>query len=302
MSISLTQVRRFIVAANVGRLTEAAEELHVTQAAMSSSIGALEDELGVKLFERRAHGVELTPIGRELLAYARQIEVATSDLLRAARFSGTTLTGNVRAATTFTGAAYVIAAKAVDFERAYPAVKLEIDEGSLEYTLQRLRENRADVAVLIGSASFRSLGFEVRPLLRSPRRLWLAPDHPLAHDANITLAKVAKYPYVMLTMDHTEEATMAFWSSRGLVPRTRYRLSALEGVREIIAKGGGVTILSDLVYRGWTVDGRRIVRRELDADIPPMEISAVQLASRTPSEAENAFLKFLTSETHPAST
>ena len=77
--MELYQLRGFAAVAETGHLTRAAERLHLSQPALSAQIKALEDELGVPLFERLPSGMELTPAGRSLLPEAQKVVAAAQE-------------------------------------------------------------------------------------------------------------------------------------------------------------------------------------------------------------------------------
>ena len=67
------------------------------------------------------------------------------------------------------------------------------------------------------------------------------------------LEDVARYPYVLLTVDEADETTRQYWGE--LRPQVFVETSSIEAVRSIVANGNGVTILSDMVYRPWSLGG-----------------------------------------------
>ena len=97
--MELYQLRSFAAVAELGHLTRAADRLHISQPALSAQIKALEDELGVPLFERLSSGMELTAAGRRLLPEAHKV-VAAAQVLRshASAFKGE-VAGRVRVGT-----------------------------------------------------------------------------------------------------------------------------------------------------------------------------------------------------------
>src|SRR5437868_4512674 len=97
--MELYQLRSFAAVAELGHLTRAAEKLHISQPALSAQIKALEDELGVALFERTPSGMTLTPAGQRLLPEATKVVIAAGVLSSHAKaFAGET-TGRVRVGT-----------------------------------------------------------------------------------------------------------------------------------------------------------------------------------------------------------
>jgi len=83
--MELYQLRTFAAVAEEGHLTRAAERLHVSQPAVSGQIKALEQELGLRLFDRSASGMLLTVAGRELLGHAQRVLTAAEELKQSAR-------------------------------------------------------------------------------------------------------------------------------------------------------------------------------------------------------------------------
>jgi DNA-binding transcriptional LysR family regulator len=93
--MELYQLRAFITVAETGRLTRAAERLHLSQPALSAQIKALEDSLDQQLFERGSTGMALTRMGRELLPLAQRVLAAADSLKRAAHAHRTEIAGKV---------------------------------------------------------------------------------------------------------------------------------------------------------------------------------------------------------------
>jgi len=129
-------------------------------------------------------------------------------------------------------------------------------------------------------------------LVYSRRRLWLSVEHPLLRASALTLEDIAKEPYIMLTVDEAGKTAERYWKPTGLRPRTIIRTSSVEAVRGMVAAGMGVTILSDMVYRPWSLDGQRIELRPVAANIPSMDVGLVWNKKREPSPATRLFREF----------
>jgi DNA-binding transcriptional LysR family regulator len=109
-------------------------------------------------------------------------------------------------------------------------------------------------------------------LVRSPRRLWLPADHPLLNHAEVGLADIASLPYIALTVDEAFQTAMRYWDCTPYRPQVIFRTSSVEAVRTMVASGMGVTILSDLVYRHWSLEGQRLETRDIVEPIPSMDV------------------------------
>jgi DNA-binding transcriptional LysR family regulator len=79
----------------------------------------------------------------------------------------------------------------------------------------------------------------------------------------------------MVTADEAEESTLAYWKSRRIKPNIAFRTMSIEAVRGLVAHGFGVTVLSDMVFRPWSLEGKRIEARPILDLVPPMEVGAV---------------------------
>jgi len=101
------------------------------------------------------------------------------------------------------------------------------------------------------------------------------------------------YPYIMLMVDEGQESAMRYWRSVGREPNVVFRTSSLEALRGMVAYGFGVSILSDMVYRPWSLEGRRIDVRTLTDAVPPMEVGLVWRPDEDLSAPARALHQFL---------
>lgn len=144
--VNLELYRVFYTVAKCGSLTRAAEELFISQPAVSQAIKQLESQLGTSLFNRTHRGMELSVQGGKLIY--KQVEEALA-LLDAAENKlielKTTATGTIRVGATDSIFSNILAEKIVAFNEKYPAVKFELITGTTPETLNQLKENRCDV-------------------------------------------------------------------------------------------------------------------------------------------------------------
>ena len=76
----------------------------------------------------------------------------------------------------------------------------------------------------------------------------------------------------MLTVDEAAHSSMKYWNANNCSPDIKLRTSSVEAVRSLVANGQGVTILSDMVYRPWSLEGRRIETVPTNVEIPTMDV------------------------------
>jgi DNA-binding transcriptional LysR family regulator len=293
VSVSLKQIRYFIAAADSGQISQAAVELSVSQSAVTSAIQQLEGFLGVRLFDRNPNGVALTVEGSRFLLHARNVMATVEEAMRVTRSTHTTVDGPVRVGVTYTVAGYFLPRHHARFARNFPNVTLDLYEASRPVIEQALLDGALDIAVILVSNLENRDRLASETLMRSRRRLWLPAEHPLLRAPQIGLADVAAHPYVMLTVDEASQTAGRYWSRTPHRPNVVFRTSSVEAVRSMVAAGMGVTILSDMVYRPWSLEGQRIETRALADEIPSMDVGLAWLRDRPTSLATRAFQDFL---------
>ncbi len=138
------RARAFLVTAEEGSLSAAARALGLTQPTLGRQVSALEDELGVALFERRATSLELTPNGVELLGHVRRMADAASGLSLSASGKAQSIEGNICISATEVVAAYVLPPVVRRLRRRHPGIIVEIIASNSTSDLKR---READIAV-----------------------------------------------------------------------------------------------------------------------------------------------------------
>ena len=88
----------------------------------------------------------------------------------------------------------------------------------------------------------------------------------------MTFHDAAREPYIMLTVDEAADTTLRYWKQAGAEPNVILSTSSIEAVRSLVAGGLGITILSDMVYRPWSLESERIELRDIDGVVPHMEV------------------------------
>ena len=293
MSLSLRQIRYFLATAEKRQVSLAAASLNVSQSTVTAALQQLELSLGVSLFRRLPSGVELTAEGSRFLTHARNVMAAVTAAQRAPLSEDRALRGVVRVAVTYTVAGYFLPPHYARFARAYPDIRVELTELPRPAIEQELKAGAFDFAVMLVSnlQDHASLASEI--LFRSRRRLWLPVEHPLLSAESVDLTDVARAPYVMLTVDEANQTASRYWRPTGLSPNVIFVTSSVEAVRSMVADGLGLTILSDMVYRPWSLEGQRIEQRNLATAVPTMDVGLAWRRSEKLGSAARAFADFL---------
>ena len=293
MTITLKQLDYFIATAESGQVSHAAVELNISQSAVTAAIKTLEADLGVRLLERSHAGVRLTMEGARFLEHARVITGAVAAAVRSPLRDRKGLEGKLRLGMTYTVVGYYMSRHYTRFRKTYPQIEVEVLELPRDALESGLMSGEIDMAVMLVSnlAHTEELAQEV--LMRSNRRLWLSADHHLLARQEISLADVAAEDYVMLTVDEARTTAARYWDAAGLTLRPVLTTSSVEAVRSLVAAGMGVTVLSDMVYRPWSLEGQRIEVRRLVEPIPSMDVGLAWSRDRPIGPAAAAFRAFM---------
>lgn len=293
MALSLKQVRYFIATADTGQVSQAGITLNVSQSAITAAIQQMEESLGVALFRRKPSGVSLTAEGARFLHHARSIMAAVNAAERAPLTEDTALAGTVRVGVSYTVMGYFLPRHYTRFARSYPRIRIELHELPRNAIESGLNDNSLDLAVMLVSNLQDKKRLASETLLRSKRRLWLPVEHPLLTADTVTLDNIADQPYIMLTVDEANQTATKYWKPTGLRPNIVLKTSSVEAVRSMVADGIGITVLSDMVYRPWSLEGQRIEVRNLVGDIPSMDVGMAWNKAKPQSPATKTFHDFL---------
>lgn len=292
---TLRQIRYFIAAAEAQKITSAASALNISQSAITIAIQELEAELGLSLFTRSASGISLTFEGVRFLSHARNIEAIVADAVRAMRSATHSVQGRLRLGMTYTVAGYFLFPLLARFRRTFPAITIDLHEHDRAEIERKLREQEIDVALLLVSNLDDRARIAHRMLLRSKRRLWLSSGHRLLKAPKVTMPDLADEPYVYLTADEADRSATAYWKRNKAKPNVVFRTASIEAVRSMVATGAAITILSDLVYRPWSLDGGRVETKDISGSVPTMDVGLAWLRKRPLSNVTRVFDEFLRS-------
>ena len=291
--VTLRQFRYFIAAATSGQFSTAAIAEHVSQSAITSAVQSLETQLKAKLFDRLPHGVALTPEGQVFFHHARHVMDAVNDAMRHASLLPQNAQGTIRLAATYTVLGYFLPDLLSRFKRSYPQVEIDLvdmDRAALEAAL---KEGSIDLGIGLLSNIDSKARYGHRLLVRSRRRLWAGAGHALARNATVGLHDIADNPYIMLTVDDADTAAIRHWAGTNTQLKVAMRTSSLEALRGLVAYGFGVSILSDLVYRPWSLEGKKIVAVPISDPIAPMDVGLLWPKDKEPTGLSDIFRQFL---------
>jgi DNA-binding transcriptional LysR family regulator len=293
MEPSLRQIRYFIATANAGQVSKAAIDMNVSQSAITTAIKALEDLIGVPLFDRHPAGVALTLEGNQFLEHAQHIVESVHEAIRIPRRLREDVKGSFNMAVSYTVSGYFLPPYLSRFSRAFPNVTINLSEAPRNEIEEGLITGGFDLALMLTSNIVNQEGLSHDTLWKSRRRLWIDAHHKFLKQKSVTLRDVAAEPYIMLTVDEASNTAQRYWNRTPHKPKTIFRTSSVEAVRSLVANGMGIAILSDMVYRPWSLEGRRVEVVELDDEVPTMDVGFAWSNSKPHGDAAKALIAFM---------
>ncbi len=252
--VNLDLYRVFYTVAKCGSLTRAAEELYISQPAVSQSIKQLENQLGVSLFNRTHRGMELSAQGGKLIF--KEVESALKLLYAAENRIGETktlATGTIRIGASDTIFEYFLSDKIVDYHERFPNVKIELLADFTPETIEKLKANRCDVG-------FVNLPVEVDGELK------LDESSARLNDIFIAGEKFASLTKEVITLEKLKEQPLIFMNKNTVARRT------LENFFDTV----GVELLPSIEVGSWDLM-KRLVARGMGVGIIPREYATKEL-------------------------
>ena len=287
MRVTLRQLAVFEAVARAGSIVRAAEEIGLSQSAVSMSLKELENHLGVDLFVRSGRRLYLSERGRTVLEMARGILVQVTDL--EALTTPEELRGRLRIGASAPVGSYALPAMCADFMRVHPGVRIELRIMPSHEVMDGLRKLALDIG-FVGSP-VNSSYLDADPWLRDPLVICCAPGNRLASAGPVPLAALAAERWVLEKtlsserISFTVEALKHF-SSVDVVLET----DSIEAIKRAVARGAGLACLSRL-----TVE-EEIARGDLAViEVPEMAFTRIfSMVRRRDSQQTTAFHAFRT--------
>jgi len=242
LHLTFRQLSVFEAVARHLNYTRAAEELHLTQPAVSMQIKQMEQSLGLAIFEQLGKRIHLTGAGSEVLAYARaiiqQLDELEDVLNRIKGLSGGKL--RISVATT---ANYFIPTLLGTFSRRYPDITVSLDVTNRETLLRQLSENTVDLVVMGQPPA--EADVEAQTFMDNPLVVVAPPDHPLAREKKIPLARLQEETFLVREPGSgTRIAMERFFNERGMKLKTGMEVGSNEAIKQSVQAGLGLGLLS----------------------------------------------------------
>jgi DNA-binding transcriptional LysR family regulator len=253
--IDWLSLRSFVVVAEEGHITRAAERLNTQQPPLSLRIRALEKRLDVQLLRRKPRGVELTAAGEVLLSHARTLLDQHARALDAVQRAGRGELGRLCVGTVPTGPMHPLMPSSVrQFRDRYPDAAVTLEECMRDELLQSLRDERVDVAFL-RSVPNDVTGLTVEILLTEPMVVALPTGHVLGKSgatSPVAMSDLRGEPFIIFARKQGPafyDSTLAACQRAGFSPRIAQEAPRVTTALSLVAAGLGVSVVPASMQR-----------------------------------------------------
>lgn len=265
INVTLHQLESFAAVARALSFSDAANQVHLSQPALSAAIRKLEETLGARLFDRDTRNVALTPAGTELQAVADRLLAEVDDALSGLRAFIAGKRGRLSIAASPSLAADLVPRVVAAFQQRYPLVELHVTDALADDAIALVRSGKADLAFAAETATGTDLD---RTRLFSDRLVLLcAADHALARRRTVRWRDVLPYPVVAQKgTSSVRQRIEAVYAECGTTLRPAFEVEYATTLISFIAHGLGVGILPDSLAPGFGnayIAVRRIVGPEI---------------------------------------
>ncbi|WP_369311346.1 LysR family transcriptional regulator [Providencia rettgeri] len=256
--MDIRSLRYFVEVVQLNGFSRAAEQLFVTQPAISRSIKKLEDELGYSVLIREKEGVRLTDEGIILLTHAKQILAQFKSMEQALKEKSGALTGVLPVGLPPVIASTYFADIIMAFSQRYPQVELKI----LELGTRKMRDAmlNGEVETAAVMLPFDDERFDLHVFSTDRLMLLVNEQHPLAKRDHVKFIELVKQPFIFFSDDFLiNELVVSACGIYGYKPVISGRSSHLDLVTGLVRAGVGITLLPDSMWHNTSSDGLAII-------------------------------------------
>lgn len=290
--IDIAELLTFIKVAETGSFSETGGQLFITQPAVSKRIAALENNLGVRLFDRIGRQVQLTEAGIRLLPKAKKIAEDLQDIKRSMSLQMQDVSGELRLSTSHHVGLHRLPKSLKQFQEDFPSAHLEIEFAQSEEAYQDVLKGRAELGVITLSNKEHPL-IESLPIWSDPLTCVVSKDHPLARHQNVSLIELAEHACVLPNKNtFTRQIAEQAFGKQGLKPQVRMNTNNLETLAMLVNIGWGWSLLPSTL-----VDDKFVVLNLPDLNVE-RKLGVIHHKQRTLSRAALAFIELLKSDSH----
>ena len=291
MAVRLELYRVFLEVAKQGNISAAAQNLFISQSAVSQSVKQLEEQLQVRLFSRSTRGVSLTSEGKLLLEYVSHALGLLQSGEEKIAASRQLLTGELIIGASDTVTKTYLLSRLEAFHKDYPDIRIRILNGTTSMVLDYLHAGQVDIA--FASEAPDETVYSVRHCVDTHTLFVAAPDY-LEFDKVYTMEEIAALPLILLERKASSRVYVErYFQEHGVQIHPEIELGSHNLLISLARIGLGVACVTEEFSLSGLSRGV-IVPLKTDFEIPPRAVTMCTLQGVTPTSAANRFMDFIT--------
>ncbi|GAA4862897.1 glutamate biosynthesis transcriptional regulator GltC [Paenibacillus vulneris] len=244
--MELRQLQYFVKVARKQHVTQAAEELHVAQSAVSRQIHQLEEELGVSLFVQKGRNLQLTPVGKLFLSRAEAVLTELERAVIEVREFLDPEVGEIRIGFPHSLGIYLLPTVVANFRQSHPNVKFKLRQGTYNSLIRDVKNGEIDLA-FISPLPNRNEHVSGELLLQEEMYAIVPQGHVLADYNVIRLEQLKDEAFVMFSEEYSlRNIVLEACAKAGFVPRIGFEGEETDTIRGLVAAGMGVSLLPEM--------------------------------------------------------
>ena len=236
-------LQAFLLVAETGSFSLAAEQLHLTQPAVSKRVALLEERLQRSLFDRIGRNISLTEAGEALLPHAKRIAQELLFAVQSVRDLEGEVGGTLRLATSHHIGLHRLPPILSYYSEAFPQVHIDIDFMDSEQAYELIAQGKAELAIVTLSPVDED-SMITRPIWRDPLDFMVQREHILSGGSQLTLADLSAHPAILPGLNtYTGQIIKRLFEQQGMQLQVSMATNYLETIRMMASVGLGWTIL-----------------------------------------------------------
>lgn len=292
------QLRIFYNVARWKSFSRAAQALDISQPAVSIQVQELEKSLGIKLFHRRARGVQLTDVGKLAYDYAHRIFSLSTELVDAVSDVQTLRTGHLTLGASSTPGEYILPLAIGRFRQQYPGVGVELSISNTRTVIGQILQRELDLGMIGSDLEGGGADLEVSTYAVDEIVFVTSPSHSLAKSAAVSVVDVAREGLVVREEGSaTRSSAEECFAAQGVRPTIAIELGSNQAVKLAAQSGVGVGVISRYGI-GAEVKAELLQVLAVEGWDCTRPLNLVYLKEKHLSPAQRAFLQLLETE-HP---
>ena len=293
--MDIEQLKYFLAVCDCKQMTQAADNLFISQSSLSKHIGQLEKELGISLFDRSGRTLHITSAGMDFEVYAREAIARHEDILRRLQYRLKDARATLNLGVLPVLAQYDIHKKILAFGEDNPGITLNLIEEKGDHGLRLLEDELVELAIL-RTETIPHDGYKTLPLAHDRLALICSPQHPLAHEDELNLTDLAHEDFFLLDVGQfPRHAVMQACQRAGFSPRIKHAFTRIETIIGFVAENAGIALIMEKDLAAF--DTHNICIKKLASPVPST-VALVFPHGRQLSPAACLFRDYLSKASH----